>query len=72
MKWLIVLAVRFVYFSLLHLRYKIKVKSLSVSTKAKLGRRVLIENGVTIDHHSMIGDFSYVNRNSCIEGAIIG
>ncbi len=72
MKWLIVLLVRMLYFSLLYLRHKIRVKSLSVSTKAKLGRRVLIESGVKIDHHSTIGDFSYVNENTRIEGAIIG
>lgn len=72
MKWLFVLLVRSFYFFSLYLRFKIRVKSLCVSTKAKLGRRVLIERGVKIDQYSKIGDFSYINENARIESAVIG
>ena len=72
MKYFIHCCLKYIYFRLYYLRHKTNVKSLFVSVRAKLGKRVLIENGVSVDSNSSIGNYSYVNQNVRIENAKIG
>ncbi len=72
MKLIFAVLYRRMYFLFHGLKFKTKIMSSSVSTKALIGRRVLIEKGVRISPACEVGDYSYVNRNASIEHAVVG
>lgn len=51
---------------------KVKIESRHASIKAKYGQEVFIGQGTIIADDVEIGDYSYVNRNSSVENAVIG
>lgn len=60
------------YFYIFNLKHGTNIKSYNASVHAKYGYNVLIDKNTIISDDVVIGDYSYVNKNSSIENCEIG
>lgn len=53
-------------------KHNTQIRSNLASLSAQYGKKVLIDEGTIVTNDVFIGDYSYVNKNSSVENAIIG